>query len=489
MAYWKKYIFNPIYKLKNDKDRILLMNKRNFGSNTILHFLHPVHAILLCMFNGDQNLETKIKTIADFYEISINEAISLIKPIIENNNEIYFKYLGVTFTFPPKTLIENTENIIRTDLNIQEYIITDKLDFRRRRLSSPINMLICINLRCYTDCIYCYANKNVQYKPLSTQKWIDIIHEAKNIGIETLDITGGEFFMQPGWYDISSTILECGYTPEISTKVPLSEHTLRQIKDVGLKKLQYSLDTLDCDIAITNYKVKKDYIKNFIQSIRMADKLGLSIIIKSTLDRNTCNQRNVANIINFAITLSNIERCVFSVTGYSCYKSTNNYSLIKPSLDMIYEVVEYIKCRSKYVEFPLYDDTYFYSKKDLQNYSSFIKRAQCTANIDGLVVLPDGKITICEELYWNNNFIIGNINNNSLIEIWNSPKATNLWNLQSKDFPVSSPCKTCLGFNECRHGKGVCWKMVIAAYGHNNVLYPDPRCPKAPKIINNFTID
>jgi hypothetical protein len=46
------YIFNPAYKLINDKDRILLINNVEFGGRDILCFIHPAHAMLLCFFDG-----------------------------------------------------------------------------------------------------------------------------------------------------------------------------------------------------------------------------------------------------------------------------------------------------------------------------------------------------------------------------------------------------------------------------------------------------
>jgi hypothetical protein len=37
-------------------------------------------------------------------------------------------------------------------------------------------------------------------------------------------------------------------------------------------------------------------------------------------------------------------------------------------------------------------------------------------------ILPDGQVTICEEQYWQPNFIIENILTNTIDEIWQSKK-------------------------------------------------------------------
>ena len=60
------------------------------------------------------------------------------------------------------------------------------------------------------------------------------------------------------------------------------------------------------------------------------------------------------------------------------------------------------------------------------------------------------------------------------MEMWNSEKALNLWNFSQDEVRDSSPCKTCADFEECRRGKGNCWRFAIAAYGEENYDYPAP---------------
>lgn len=109
----------------------------------------------------------------------------------------------------------------------------------------------------------------------------------------------------------------------------------------------------------------------------------------------------------------------------------------------------------------------------------------CTGNVRNAVVLPNGDVTICEELYAHPKFIIGNIKTNSLSEIWNSEKAVQLYHFafnRSSD----SICYECSVRQKCRVGKGVCWKTVLMAYGMDKWDYPDPRCPAAPEFKNIF---
>ncbi|MDU2330257.1 MAG: SPASM domain-containing protein [Prevotella bivia] len=128
------------------------------------------------------------------------------------------------------------------------------------------------------------------------------------------------------------------------------------------------------------------------------------------------------------------------------------------------------------------------NKSQKKKNNDFIEnRVLCTANYSHLFILPDGKVTICEQLYWNSKFIVGDILESSLAEIWTSDKAKYLYNLPQKDISDESSCKTCKVYTICRQQSGgVFWKEVIAAYGTDKWDYPDPSCPHAPNIYNDI---
>jgi hypothetical protein len=75
------------------------------------------------------------------------------------------------------------------------------------------------------------------------------------------------------------------------------------------------------------------------------------------------------------------------------------------------------------------------------------------------------------------------------MEVWNSEKATKLFNLQQNMIGGKSRCKKCSEFDDCRQNLGVCWKIILMAYGAENWDYPDPRCPKAPAMYNDMCLE
>lgn len=100
---------------------------------------------------------------------------------------------------------------------------------------------------------------------------------------------------------------------------------------------------------------------------------------------------------------------------------------------------------------------------------------------EGILEIPlvNVKVTICEELYDHPQFIIGDLTKQSLGEVWHSKKAHDLYNCREIK-NSSTVCGLCNDIETCRTGAGVCWKMVLMAYGNDSWNFPDPRCPKAP---------
>lgn len=107
--------------------------------------------------------------------------------------------------------------------------------------------------------------------------------------------------------------------------------------------------------------------------------------------------------------------------------------------------------------------------------------------ISNIVILPNGEVTICEQLYWNKNFLIGNVCESSIKEIWNSAKAIGLWKREQTSINPHSPCRNCSDFSACFQASNRCYANIMKAYGITNFDYPDPRCIQAPNFTYSIT--
>lgn len=474
------YILNPDYFLRQDNTRIILASKSESDS-TYCEFMHPVYAIMFSFFKGDKPLEEVIRELGVFFSMDDDAILKVIIPFIENKKHMNFVYDGVEFWMPERIIVKNSNNKIRSDLASEQFVLKGPYDFKSMRLNIPTQMLLIINTQCVTDCIYCYADKCTKYIPMATQKVLSLLDEARAIGIESFDISGGEIFIHKDWEIILRKVCDNGYKPSISTKVPLSKEDIDNLYDIGIKDIQISLDAIDPVLLRNTLHVPLNYANNIKNTILYLDEKGFAITIKSTFTRHTCMQENLSQIIDFLKRLKNIKQYTYTAVGYSHYKSVEAFNNFKPVMDQVVEMKEFFENLGP-VNFRLRaDDGSVTDGSECCNASMFSKLAYCTGNLRSLVVLPDGKVTICEELYWDENFIIGDLTKNSILEVWQSDKAVGLWRLDQTDMPEDSVCTSCEEFAACRHGRGVCWKELIAAYGKENWLYPDHRGPRAPK--------
>lgn len=112
---------------------------------------------------------------------------------------------------------------------------------------------------------------------------------------------------------------------------------------------------------------------------------------------------------------------------------------------------------------------------------------KCSANISNMIVLPDGNVSICEQLYWHPHFIIGNVFKDCISSIWTSQKALSLWKQRKDSISETSRCKNCSDFSVCFENGNRCFANILKAYGVDNYDYPDPRCIMATEFVNNIT--
>lgn len=107
---------------------------------------------------------------------------------------------------------------------------------------------------------------------------------------------------------------------------------------------------------------------------------------------------------------------------------------------------------------------------------SFFSRSFCSGLFSTMYILPDGQVTMCEQLYWNKDFIIGNVLYNSILNVWNSEKACSIYYIKQKDIPSDSLCHSCKQFEQCRTYKQVCYREIVRKHGAQKWYYPDVNC-------------
>lgn len=482
------YILNPSYRLRQDGNRVVLASFDDRTENAPddwISFIHPLHAQILSFFSSPAPLKDIIDRCASFLRLDKDTTFSLLTKFI-NNKEFGIKIKNIGNAYFPKEIIQKwdykTSPVIYAP---EDFIVKGDPDLHTYRLHFPISINMELTMNCYVNCEYCYANRKLKNTYLlSKDEIISFIRTAKSQGILSIDINGGEVLLHPNIKEILKELSDNGYIPLISTKMPVPVDMLIFLKNTGINLFQISLDSVDKCILAQMISPPKSYFTKIENTLHEASTLGLKVNINTVITKHNSYIENIDKLCDFLSRYSAVQKLTINPAGFSLYKS--NYADFAPSLGAIRLLENHAnKIMGKYpfsVNFAGYEEKEIYTPSN--KIKAFENRAICTGNLRSMVILPNGDVTICEELYDHPAFIIGNITESSIEDIWNSPKARALYEFSTKN--SNSACHDCQQMLNCRRKKGVCWKTVLMAYGNENWEYPDPRCPRAPQPYRAF---
>lgn len=487
-----KILLNPAYILKPDGDSVLLLGRTGLYSlseTANLSFtgvIHPLHAIILSFIDGS-DYESVVSRVINFIPIERKFVESFILKLIDNPDDVGFVYEGVTIGFPKNLIISrfSYKNPFHR-YNPSDFII-DRFNLKYRRHKTVSFITLMLNNICATQCYYCYADKRRPTNcTLPLSKILELIQEAKRLNVVSFDLIGGEVFLYPHWKELLFSLVENDYYPFVSTKIPLSKEDIDIFATYNLP-LQFSLDSLISETLEKTLKVGKNYTNKVKSMLLYMEEKKIPVAIHSVLHQWNANLKDMSSLFDFLNERKNILYWKPDIGNESIYSLPKYRGKVTPPTDSLTELFNYFKHISvaskieiKYqgLESPIPEVD---SANDLttqeEKVKSFLNRAYCAGNFSQIFILPDGKVTICEELYWHPHFIIGDVERQSIDEIWNSDKALSLYHVKQSAISSKSKCHSCTLFERCRSEKQICYRDIIRKNGSKKWDLPDVNCP------------
>ena len=358
----------------------------------------------------------------------------------------------------------------------------EHFDLTEVRLRVPNSMTLMLNTDCATDCIYCYADRPRILQPISFNRIKELLKEAYDLGMPDVDVDGGDLFLYRDWRKLLDEMRRYDYVPNISTKYPLTQSMVDDLRSLGIRRIQLSIDSVDNAEMQQMLYVGEEYLGKVLCGLRLLDEAGIEVTVKPVITRFNDSEKSVNALIDTLTAFGSVKRIDFTPAGFSRFKPPVYYSTLE-QLDRLRTVVEQ---RNRDCPALLTFAGCEEPKSVGQRCEDWEQRAMCTGNVHGFFVLPDGKATLCEQLYWHPFFIMGDLRRQSIMEMWNSEKALSLWNISWGEVRSASPCRMCFRFEECRRGLGNCWRKAVSAYGPENYDFPSPDCPKAPPVTKDY---
>ncbi|OWP28595.1 hypothetical protein CBG57_09240 [Prevotella nigrescens] len=480
----KYIVLNRAYSLRNEATCSYIVRKNMFVNSNMSNYqtIYTIPPFLGYIITniGKKKYEQSIAAIGKALDINTTALQSFIFQIVEQPSKSV-PFMGEMLVFPEQLLILSNQKD-----DTQYFTVTDfspMNSYVQCRPQTPLEMNFMVTEKCNTNCIYCYAKRNIR-REMSTSEIANIFRKLSYSGIINLTLTGGDIFARKDWYDIISLSQYAGFGYLISTKSILEEADIVKLKQLGIPQIQFSLDSISPKVLKKIIKVGSEYVEKLKVMFEMCTKHNLNISLRTVLCKQNSNIEDIRGLCDFV----NIHTCIVNWVITPAFYSQNksDYKAYSVDNEMLKEIFLYLrKCRIRIR--PLFNklNENGYVLQRAKDVEEFVEINQvCYANTYSMSILPSGDCTICEMLYYNKHFILGNIKEMNIEDIWNSKKALSLYSPSKEEIVVESTCSSCSMFDKCRKNlaKKICYVDIMKVHKHPDL--PDPKCPQSQQMCN-----
>jgi radical SAM protein with 4Fe4S-binding SPASM domain len=305
----------------------------------------------------------------------------------------------------------------------------------RKKSYYPLRLLeVEITLRCPLRCIHCSVGGGESKVDLPLEKYLELVDDCYKLGVEGIDIIGGEPLAYPHIYEaLSYTVKKIPKTYLSTAGYFINEKIADKLKSTGL---EYVFISLDGPTKEKHEKIRGvGTFEKTLSAIRMLSEKGFYVIVSFVATSETFS--DIPEMIELCEKLSAKKLFVLAFIPEGRGKRVSNLVLTE---DMIKQVINfYIRYKGKVeLEFDCSLKTYF---GDLPS-DCYI----CPAGTTFATVKVNGDVFPCGFLRDYENMKAGNIFEKRFIEIWCDDG-----NFSYFRKPISG-CESCSIYKECRGG-------------------------------------
>jgi radical SAM protein with 4Fe4S-binding SPASM domain len=332
---------------------------------------------------------------------------------------------------------------------------------------------LCIEItgKCFMNCLHCSSScTSFNQQELSFNKIKDILREAKKLGTKIIEFSGGEPLLHPQLFDLiyeakkdfEVRLYTSGY---IGRESGIPQPLLASLADLGLDRIIFNLQGASAGIheQITMTPGSFESVRSSIKRAKAA-RIWTGVHFVPMLP----NYKEVGALAELCSELQVDELAILRFVNQGRGKLNSREIKLSPSdfHSLIMDVVQVKKRVHGPTQVRTGCPMNFCSLVD-----KGIKPVKCKAGLTTLLIGYDGRIVPCPAFKQGGAYILGNINNSPLYDIWHSNEKLN--QLRLFDFREIHGCIDCANINYCQ---GRCMAQRFYATGS---IYegPDPLCP------------
>ena len=155
----------------------------------------------------------------------------------------------------------------------------------------PYTLIAELTYRCPLHCLYCSNPSNLAAhgKEIDADTWIRVFHEAEELGVVQLNLTGGEPLLR----DDLELLIEAArkldlYTNLITSGIPLTSNRLSRLRASGLDSVQISIQSTR--LSVSDRIAGMPSFSRKLDAMRWATSLGLPLTLNVVLHRENISE-------------------------------------------------------------------------------------------------------------------------------------------------------------------------------------------------------
>lgn len=460
-------VLDPTMTMQRDGDEAVLF-RRTWSGDHPRFPLHPISAVTLALFDGEREPEE----VGDILSEVFSFAPEISRRTVELVQRKYQPFLREA-----------------AELDGQRPVLYDPVDFlypakpreHLVRETVPQYLWWRVTRHCNRRCKYCCvgARWTAGAPPdatISTGRLKELFAEAADIGVRGVSLGGGEPFIRPDMVELVEFMLARGLEVGIDTKFALSASQIDRLARAGLPAISVSFDSPVAETA--NYLVgDKAFFDGVSRSMRSLVDHGIELHVTAVLTR-----RNVRELRDLVALLADIGVTKLTLNTFSRYYGRCRYvpqfELTDEDTRWLAEVVPQLKREhGDRIDF-VYDRNFCGIRDDAEEQREPLgplpaeKTLHCDLGIRVLRMLPDGRVSRCDQWWFEEEVVFGDLKQQSIWEVWSSEALEAMLHPPRERF-AGTECADCGAFDAC-NATGRC---IFAAHeAHGTVYAPDDHC-------------
>ena len=349
------------------------------------------------------------------------------------------------------------------------------------QLQIPLQLLFMPTNECRTNCIYCYSERRAISSKLllSPKRWGELIDEAGLLGIDMLVFSGGDPLLYHCIDYLLQKLAKWRIEYVLPTKTYISYQRAQEFSELcsGGGTIQISIDGVSPDV-IDHLVGYSGFCKQAWSSIDHLVKTGVRVRTQSVV--TPLNLSETPELIRMLYQYG-IRDATITNYSRSFFRHSDSLFLSPTQMEKLNETIARLKAELKWEDLKCnvgVNDPALMSLD--QKKSSWLKRAGCSGGKSSMAITPSGHVILCEQMPQEEPFIVGNVRENTLQEVWYSPRVAQFVFPPKESFQSTS-CEQCDEFDDCHCAHGRCFRDAYFVYGKLN--HPSPNCPKAPAAV------